>query len=152
MTSILWLRRDLRRADHPALAAAHADGEVLPVFVLDPAIYDSAGPVRQAWLARTLRALDHSYDGRLCLRHGKPEHVIAALAKEVGATSVHVSTETEPDGAARDARVRAALANDGVGLDFANNGDIVPKAVVDKVQSYKQQVVDGKLTVPTVGK
>ena len=24
------LRRDLRRADHPALAAAHADGEVLP--------------------------------------------------------------------------------------------------------------------------
>ena len=26
------------------------------------------------------------------------------------------------------------------------------KAVVDKVQSYKQQVVDGKLTVPTVGK
>lgn len=115
MTSILWLRRDLRRADHPALAAAHADGEVLPVFVLDPAIYDSAGPVRQAWLARTLRALDHSYDGRLCLRHGKPEHIIAALAKEVGATSVHVSTETEPDGAARDARVRAALANDGVG-------------------------------------
>ena len=61
MTSILWLRRDLRRADHPALAAAHADGEVLPVFVLDPAIYDSAGPVRQAWLARTLRALDYSY-------------------------------------------------------------------------------------------
>ncbi len=111
MTSILWLRRDLRRADHPALAAAHSDGDVLPVFVLDPAIYDSAGAVRQAWLARSLRALHDSYDGRLCLRHGKPEQVIPELAKEVGATAVHVSTETEPDGALRDKRVRAALAD-----------------------------------------
>ena len=35
MTSILWLRRDLRRTDHPALAAAADDGPVLPLFVLD---------------------------------------------------------------------------------------------------------------------
>ncbi len=109
MTAILWLRRDLRRADHPALAAAHADGPVLPVFVLDPAIYDSAGDVRRAWLAHTLRALNEAYDGRLCLRHGNPAEVLPALAAEVGARSVHVSTETEPDGAARDATVREAL-------------------------------------------
>ena len=109
MTSILWLRRDLRRGDHPALAAAHADGPVLPVFVLDPAFFDDAGRVRQAWLARTLRALDESFDGRLCLRHGDPATVIPALAKEAGASVVHVSTETEPAGAARDAAVREAL-------------------------------------------
>jgi hypothetical protein len=33
---LLWLRRDLRLADHPALRAAMADGPVIPVFVLDP--------------------------------------------------------------------------------------------------------------------
>ncbi len=115
MTSILWLRRDLRRGDHPALAAAHADGPVLPVFVLDPAIFDSAGPVRQAWLARTLRALDEGFGGRLCLRHGNPKTVLPALAKEVGASVVHVSTETEPDGAARDHKVRAALQKKDIG-------------------------------------
>ena len=114
MTSILWLRRDLRRADHPALVAAHEDGPVVPLFVLDPAFFDDAGRARQAWLARTLRALDESYDGRLCLRHGAPEQVLPRVAKEVGATSVHVSAETEPDGAARDARVEKALAKHGI--------------------------------------
>ena len=28
---LLWLRRDLRRADHPALVAAHEDGPVVPL-------------------------------------------------------------------------------------------------------------------------
>ena len=110
MTSILWLRRDLRRGDHPALAAAAETGPVLPLFVLDPQFFDDAGPVRQAWLARTLRALDDVYDGRLCLRRGDPAEVVPELAAELKAGSVHVSTETEPDGAARDDRVRRALA------------------------------------------
>ncbi len=109
--SLLWLRRDLRRADHPALAAAAEGGRVLPCFVIDPDFFDDAGPVRQAWLAATLRALDAAYDGHLCLRYGDPADVIPALAKEVGATRVHVSIETEPGGAARDERVRAALAD-----------------------------------------
>ena len=109
--SLLWLRRDLRRADHPALAAAAESGRVLPVFVIDPAFFDDAGPVRRGWLAATLKALDESYDGNLCLRHGDPATLIPALAREVGATQVHVSTETEPGGAARDGRVRTALAD-----------------------------------------
>lgn len=114
MTAILWLRRDLRRADHPALAKAHEGGAVLPLFVLDPGIFDSAGPVRQAWLSRTLRALDQAYDGRLCIRHGDPASVLPQVAAELGADSVHVSTETEPDGASRDRRVREALERAGV--------------------------------------
>ena len=125
MTSILWLRRDLRRGDHPALAAAHADGPVVPLFVLDPAFFDDAGEPRQAWLAHTLRALDEAYDGRLCLRYGTPEQVVPALATEVGASSVHVSAETEPDGAARDARVEEAL----IELDIAWVGTGSPYAV-----------------------
>ncbi len=107
--SLLWLRRDLRRADHPALAAAAMHGPVLPVFVLDPEFLDPAGPVRRGWLAATLRALDATYEGRLCLRQGDPRQVIPALAAEVGAREVHVSAETEPGGSARDTDVREAL-------------------------------------------
>lgn len=112
--SILWLRRDLRRADHPALCAAAAIGTVLPVFVLDPEFLDPAGPVRRGWLAATLRALDTAYDGRLCLRRGDPREVIPALAAEAGVREVHVSAETEPAGARRDEAVRGALEAAGV--------------------------------------
>lgn len=112
--SILWLRRDLRRHDHPALCAAAQDGPVAILFVLDPEFFDPAGKVRQAWLAHTLRATAAAYEGRLCLRVGDPREVVPQFAAEVGATTVHVSAETEPDGAKRDAEVRARLADAGV--------------------------------------
>ena len=109
-TAILWLRRDLRRADHPALAAAAAGGaRVLPVFVIDPAFWDGAGDVRRGWLAATLLATDEAYDGRLCLLQGDPRQVIPSLAAELGATTVHVSAETEPPGHARDLAVSELL-------------------------------------------
>ena len=116
MTALVWLRRDLRRADLPTLAAAHAaasDG-IAVCFVLDRTFFDAAGPVRRAWLAATLRSLATSYQGRLILRSGDPAAVIPALADELSAAAVHVSTETEPVGAARDAAVRRALALRGV--------------------------------------
>ena len=72
MTSIMWFRRDLRLRDHPALRAAAATGPVLGLFVLDPACWRSAGPARRAWLAASLRVLDESMGGRLCLRLGAP--------------------------------------------------------------------------------
>ena len=79
-------------------------------------------------------------------------HILASMLKNVGA-SLQQAVAKAQDGSLEYGKTAAfGLANDGVGLDFANNGDIVPKSVVDKVQSYKQQVVDGKLTVPTVGK
>ena len=67
MTSILWLRRDLRRADHPALLAARdaAEGDLVVAFVLDPALWSGAGPVRRAWLAATLEATNAEYDDAL---------------------------------------------------------------------------------------
>jgi deoxyribodipyrimidine photo-lyase len=42
MTSVMWLRRDPRLADHPALPSAvsdAADAPVVPLFVLDPALW-----------------------------------------------------------------------------------------------------------------
>ena len=114
MTEILWLRRDLRRADHPALAVAAEHGPVLPVFVVDPAIWEAVGPVRRAWVAANLRSLDEAYDGRLCLRLGDPTDVLPRLAKEVGAERVHLTRETAPWGVHRDARVADALRDAGV--------------------------------------
>ncbi|PVU81465.1 deoxyribodipyrimidine photolyase (plasmid) [Cellulomonas sp. WB94] len=115
MTSILWLRRDLRRSDHPALVAAHdaaGAGGVLPVFVVDPTLTASAGPARLAALHEALSGARESFDDALVVRHGRPEEVLPALAREVRAASVHVTAETTPYGRRRDERVRAALSPD----------------------------------------
>ena len=33
---VVWLRRDLRLADHPALHAAGGGAAIVPLFVVDP--------------------------------------------------------------------------------------------------------------------
>lgn len=114
VTSLLWLRRDLRLHDHPALLAAAQGGPVAAVFVLDDALRAPSGLPRLAFLYRSLRALDadlRSVGGRLILRTGRPEQVVPALAAEVAADQVHISADFNPYGAARDERVRQALGN-----------------------------------------
>ncbi|MDQ6798717.1 MAG: deoxyribodipyrimidine photo-lyase, partial [Actinomycetota bacterium] len=70
-TSVLWFRRDLRLSDHPALTAAtQSADQVLPLFVLDPRLVDTAGAPRLAFLYRCLHDLDESLGGRLVMRHG----------------------------------------------------------------------------------
>jgi deoxyribodipyrimidine photo-lyase len=109
-TALLWLRRDLRLADHPALLAARdAADEVVPVFVLDDALRRPSGPNRLAFLYRALRDLQERTDGALRVVHGRPETTVPRLATEAGAESVHVSSDHGPYGRGRDERVREAL-------------------------------------------
>jgi deoxyribodipyrimidine photo-lyase len=111
----MWFRRDLRLQDNPALLAAvddaraSGDGRVVPLFVVDPALWDGSGPVRKAYLVDSLRALDASLGGQLLLRHGRPEAVVAQVAAAAGASSVHVAADCGPYGGARDAAVETAL-------------------------------------------
>ena len=112
MTSVLWLRRDLRLRDHPALHEAAADGPVTALFVLDPALLDPAGAPRIAFLYRTLRELDaalRAHGGRLVVRRGDPVQVVPAVVADAGADAVHVSADFGPYGSARDERVEQAL-------------------------------------------
>ena len=62
LLSICWFRQDLRLADNPALCAAAARGEVLPVFILDDgaAREDRIGAANRWWLHHSLAALKAS--------------------------------------------------------------------------------------------
>ena len=114
--TVVWVRRDLRMRDHPALWEAAAGGDrVLPLFVLDPAIADAATPRRDHLLA-SLRALDGAMDGALVLRRGRPEQVVGQVAREAGADTVHITAESTPFGRRRDERVRRCLEGDGRSL------------------------------------
>jgi len=118
---VVWFRRDLRLADHPALSAAVDEARalgrpVVPLFVVDDGLMGTGGPNRRAYLARALGALDATLDGALTLRHGPPEDVVPAVASEVGATAVYATGDCAPYGRRRDARVAGALAADGRSL------------------------------------
>ena len=115
----MWFRRDLRLSDNPALVEAGADGEVLPLFVLDPRLWGPAGPSRQAYLAGSLRSLDASLRqrrGTLSVVRGDPVRRVVLAARAVGAERVHVSADFGPYGRERDEAVEQALAEAGIEL------------------------------------
>ena len=119
-TALLWFRRDLRLADHPALTRAVRDFDrVICVFVLDDALRSGryASVPREAFMLGCLRALDAGLRERgsgLVIRRGRPEHELVALAREVGAEAVLWTSDVAPYARARDGRVSAALRAAGV--------------------------------------
>jgi deoxyribodipyrimidine photo-lyase len=115
MTAILWLRRDLRIHDHPALEAARRSAEQLvPVFCFDDRLLHgrhASGP-RTQFLLECLADLDRSLrarGSRLVIRHGDPAVEIPKLARDANATEVHFSTDVSAFARDRDRRVTQAL-------------------------------------------
>ena len=98
---LLWLRQDLRLHDQPALVAAAAQGQVVPVYVLDdegPGEWCIGGAQRW-WLHHSLSRLARDLEARgsrLILRRGPAAATIAALLAETGATAVHALRHYEP--------------------------------------------------------
>lgn len=119
-TTIIWFRRDLRLADHPALIeavqAAGPAGEVVALFCVDDHLWGPAGANRRAFLVGCLRALDESIGGRLVVRWGDPAAVVAAVAAEVSALEVFITADFAPYGTRRDDGVAAALGDAGRAL------------------------------------
>ncbi len=108
-TSIIWFRRDLRMADHPALLAALAHGTTTPLFVLDPLFVKRSGAARFTFLLRNIRALDASMNRALVVRHGDPLDIVPRFAAEVGADKVFISSDFGAYGSRRDAEVADRL-------------------------------------------
>lgn len=114
---LLWFRRDLRLADHPALAAAAATGRpVIPVFLCDEVVEGQGAAPR--W--RLGLGVGH-FAGRLAtlglrlvLRRGEALATLRALVRETGAGAVWWSRLHDPAARRRDEAVKAGLAADGV--------------------------------------
>ncbi len=126
--SVLWLRRDLRVRDHPALQHAAHDGPLTVLFVLDDALRKPSGAPRLAFLYRALRSLAaelEEHGGRLTVRRGKPENVVSTVVRETGAAVVHVTGDFGPYGKARDERVEQALPD---GVDLVRTGSVYANA------------------------
>ena len=120
MTSLLWLRRDLRLHDHPALRAAlDGDGPVVPVFCFDEGLLKgrhASGP-RTQFLLECLADLDASLrsEAAACsFGTDRPSVSFPPLARELGATRVHYTLDVSPFARARQSAVSGALEQAGV--------------------------------------
>jgi deoxyribodipyrimidine photo-lyase len=134
--ALVWLRRDLRLDDQPALAAALEDGgPVACAFVLDEGVYggeDRAAP-RVQFALDGLRDLDgrlRERGGGLFLRRGDGVEEVARLAGELGARRVHACGDYEPFARARDARAGERLRDDGVEFALHDDLTVVPHDAV----------------------
>ena len=118
--AILWLRLDLRLADHPALRAAlRHGGAVVPVYIHAPDEEKPwpPGAASNWWLHQSLAAFDgrlRELGSRLILRRSPTLETLQALVHETGATAVFWNRRYEPAVLARDAKVKDALRAAGV--------------------------------------
>ncbi len=111
MTALWWIRRDLRLTDNPTLHAALEAGEVIPVFILDPA-FSSSSPRRRDFLYEGLHALDKDLRQRksyLVIRRGKPLEVLQSLLPETGAAAIYAEEDFTPYARQRDAEIARHL-------------------------------------------
>ncbi|MCU0853377.1 MAG: DNA photolyase family protein [Rhodobacteraceae bacterium] len=114
---LLWLRRDLRLSDHPAMtAAAEAGRPVIPVFILDEVIegHGACPKWRLGLGAEAMAARLRGIGAGLVFRRGRAVEVLEALVAETGAEAVYWSRAYDPAAIARDTGVKAALKARGV--------------------------------------
>ena len=131
---IVWLRRDLRLADQPALYAAAQAGPVIPVFVLDDArAGDHAyGGAARVWLHHSLDSLARSFGSRhsrIVLRRGDAPQILAAIAAQTGARCVHAIRHYEPWWKEAEDELRDALGEDAA-LELYDGNYLLPPGAV----------------------
>lgn len=117
---ILWLTRDFRLHDNPALLAAIADGPLLPVFIIDRLTMEQGAASR--WrLEHALQSIDTTLRKRtggkgITVLRGEADEILPALMKRLGVRKLHQSDWPTLQMRALQDRVRAALQPMGAGL------------------------------------
>lgn len=120
MRGIVWLRRDLRLNDQPALSAACEEcSEVIPLFVFDEPLLRSRvfGSACVSFMLGCLQELASSFANNgvpLQWRHGEQIEEVVRAVREWKADVVYWNRDYEPGAIARDRAVQQRLAQLGV--------------------------------------
>jgi deoxyribodipyrimidine photo-lyase len=97
--NVVWFKRDLRVADHEALAAAAAAGPVVGLFIYEPELYqaeefDSSHLVFLNESLGELQTALKELGGKLVIKHGEAAEVLERLAGEVYVKALWSHAET----------------------------------------------------------
>lgn len=143
--TLVWLERDLRLQDNPALHAAIArGGPIVPVFVWDDSLArgrleggQGTGAAARWWLHASLQSLDEQLrkrGSRLILRRGPAVSALLELARETGAGAVFWNRRYEPAMRARDDAAETAFAGAGLEVKCCAGGALLnePDAIANR--------------------
>ncbi|MGY6553844.1 MAG: cryptochrome/photolyase family protein [Wenzhouxiangella sp.] len=121
-TAIVWFRRDLRLADHPALDfARQAHQHVVPVFIWDPDAEGewAAGAAGRWWLHHSLEVLAGRLadrGSRLILACGDTAEALQRIQQQTGADAVYWNRLYEPAYVERDSALKKSLSEAGLNV------------------------------------
>lgn len=127
LTTIVWLRLDLRLTDNPALhMAAQRGGPVIPLFIWSPKEegHWQPGGATRWWLHHSLAELSERFaklGSPLVIRQGAALEVLQSVGRATGADAVYWNRRYEPDLIARDKEIKAALIADGLQVQSFNS-------------------------------
>ena len=140
--TILWLRRDLRLGDNPALVAAVERGAVIPVFIHDDSVA-GLGAAPKWRLGQAIAAFQSRLEeagSRLILRRGPAREVLEDLVDQTGADAVYWSRLYDPQAIERDSRIKEALKDQGLEVQSFNSHLIFEPWEVETKQGGMYQV------------
>ncbi|QDU70977.1 cryptochrome/photolyase family protein [Mucisphaera calidilacus] len=144
--TIVWLRRDLRLSDQPALRfAIERGGPVIPVYIesFKEEGRWAPGGAHRWWLHESLGSLASDLEGvgsRLVIRRGEALAQLRALVKETGADAVVWCRRYEPLVIERDKAVKSSLCEEGVTVETFNGSLLFEPWTVMNQQEKPYQV------------
>ena len=112
MSSIWWIRRDLRLLDNLTLLKALEEPPILPVFILDPLLLRGAPNRRLDFLYQNLDCLNKDLQNRgsgLVLRSGKQVEILKNLLQETQADRIYAEEDFTPYARQRDGLIASRL-------------------------------------------
>ena len=124
--ALVWLRRDLRLADNPALhAACERADRVLAIYVHAPDEEQpwAPGAASRWWLHHSLIAFREALaarGGTLCVRSGPSLTELLAVARDSGASRIYWNRLYEPTITQRDSGIKTSLREAGFECESFN--------------------------------
>ncbi len=131
---IIWFRDDLRVHDNAALnAAINSGGQVLPLYIFDPADWAQAERTGRQFdmvtdAVEDLRVSLQARGADLCIRTGSPARILADIHRQHGIRALHYHHETGGDFALlRDRRIAQWCRQAGISLRAQDQHGIAAK-------------------------
>ncbi|MDG2388770.1 MAG: deoxyribodipyrimidine photo-lyase, partial [Planctomycetaceae bacterium] len=144
--TVVWLRRDLRVDEQPALRAAIELGNpIIPLFIWSPEEEApwQPGAASQWWLHHSLERLAEEYDShgsRLLLRQGSSKDVLDQLIDDHDVSAVFWNRRYEPAVIKRDEAVKTHLESRDIHAQSFNGALLVEPWEINTKQGKPYQV------------
>lgn len=128
--ALIWLRRDLRLEDNPALNAALDAGHTpVPLYIDHPEEQSwPSGEASRWWLHHSLKSLQHSLQQRgsdLIILRGDPQKLLPRVVEQLAAKSVYWNRRYEAANRACDGAIKKDLLATGIDVSSFNGSLLI---------------------------